>query len=156
MSDEKPMQIIGQVEEVVFPEINTTSIKARIDTGARTSTIWASDFNLENGILKFKLFDKSSKLYTGEELTFTEFETRKVTPSNGISEERYMVKMLVKIAGRKLKARFTLADRSTQKYPVLIGRNILRGKFVVDVKSGNLLKDDKKVKTLKLRESSDN
>ena len=45
-----------------------------------------------------------------------------------------MIKMLVIISGKKIRARFTLANRSTQKYPVLVGRNILRRKFVVDVK----------------------
>ncbi len=108
-------------------------VPSRIDTGARTSTIWASQIKLSGDKLYFVLFDKSSQFYTGKVLEFDSFETRFVTPSNGLTEERYMVKLLVNIGGRKIRARFTLANRSTQTYPVLIGRNILRGKFVVDI-----------------------
>ncbi len=96
--------------------------------------MWASRISENDGKLEFVLFDKQSSLYTGELLTFEQFETREVTSSNGIKEERYMVKLLVKMDGRSIRARFTLANRSTQKYPVLIGRNVLRGKFVVDIK----------------------
>ena len=53
---------------------------------------------------------------------------------------RYKVKIPVVVKGRKIKANFTLADRSAQVYPVLVGRNILRGKFVVDVKGGATLR----------------
>ncbi len=126
--------VIGQSEFIGFPEFNLDDLPARIDTGARTSAIWASDIKELNGQLSFKLFDKSSKYYTGQDLTFKTFEMRLVTPSNGITENRYMVKMLVVIGGKKIRARFTLANRSTQKYPVLIGRNVLRGKFIVDIK----------------------
>ena len=47
--------------------------------------------------------------------------------------------MLVVVKGKKIRATFTIANRASQVYPVLIGRNILRGKFVVDVKKGKKL-----------------
>ncbi len=40
--------------------------------------------------------------------------------------------MVIRMYGRKLNAKFTLSDRSTQTYPLLIGRNTLRGNFLVD------------------------
>lgn len=130
----KPI-IIGQSELIALPELDLKDVPARIDTGARTSAIWASDITeLGDGKLSFKLFDNTSKLFTGKIIVCDEFEMREVTPSNGIIENRYMVKILVIIGGRRIRARFTLANRSTQKYPVLVGRNILRGKFVVDIK----------------------
>ena len=60
-----------------------------------------------------------------------------VASSNGAVQRRYAVRLLVKIKGKKIRGYFTLADRSQQAYPVLIGRNILRGKFLVDVESGH-------------------
>ena len=41
--------------------------------------------------------------------------------------------------GRRIRATFTIANRQTQVYPVLIGRNVLRGKFIIDVKLGKVL-----------------
>jgi len=134
MHHQNTKSIIGQSVHIQFPELGIINVPSRIDTGARTSAVWASRISENDGKLEFVLFDKQSSLYTGELLTFEQFETREVTSSNGIKEERYMVKLLVKMDGRSIRARFTLANRSTQKYPVLIGRNVLRGKFVVDIK----------------------
>jgi hypothetical protein len=133
--------IIGQSEYIDFPELNLQAVPARIDTGARTSAIWVSSVQERDGGLAFVLFDKQSSFYTGEKIFVSRFERRIVTPSNGLAEDRYMVKLLVVIGGRKIRARFTLANRSTQRYPVLVGRNILRGKFIVDIKHNNVNPD---------------
>jgi hypothetical protein len=135
--------ILGESETVDFPELELMDVPARIDTGARTSTVWASRVLEKDGGIEVTLFGPGSEFYTGKVLRYEEFETRVVTSSNGISEERYMAKILIHIGGRKIRARFTFADRSKQTYPVLIGRNVLRGKFVVDVKHNRV-----KVKTV--------
>lgn len=44
------------------------------------------------------------------------------------------MKLTVKLEERTIDALFTLADRTRQEYPVLIGRNLLRGNFLVDVR----------------------
>jgi hypothetical protein len=59
-----------------------------------------------------------------------------VASSIGAEQGRYKIIALIKLRGKKIRTSFTLADRSSQAYPVLIGRNVLRGKFLVDVKSG--------------------
>jgi len=89
--------------------------------------------------------------YTGYVYIFDEYEVRVVASSNGHSERRYAVKLLITVAGRKIRAHFTLTDRSTQVYPVLLGRNVLRGKFVVDVKLGEPLIEAERAKTQVLR-----
>lgn len=126
-------QHIGQVEVIEFPEINSRQVQARIDTGARTSAIWASKTVETDAGLAVVFFDKKSQHNSEKLIIFKEFSTVNVISSTGTSQERYKVKLLVIIGGRKIRAWFTLADRSKQTYPVLIGRNILRSKFVVDV-----------------------
>jgi hypothetical protein len=137
---------IGQVEAVVFSELQTGKVEARIDTGARTSAIWADNCLKEADGLKVTFFGPGSALYTGQAIKFTEFAKTVVASSNGAAQRRYKVRLLVVIGGRRMRAWFTLADRSQQVYPVLIGRNVLRGKFVVDVKkqSKNLHKLEEK------------
>jgi hypothetical protein len=90
-------------------------------------------------------------LYTGKIFHFDEFSQGMVASSNGRAELRYKIRTLVCIAGKKIRARVTLADRSSQVYPVLIGRNILRGKFIVDVKLGKVLKDEEISRSKKLQ-----
>lgn len=129
-------RIIGRAENVSFPEFGLEAVPARIDTGARTAALWASNIRVEDGKLRFSFFGESSPFYTGEEVVFKTFDEQVVASSNGIAEKRYRIKLLIKLKGRKIRSSFTLANRSTQVYPILIGRNVLLGKFLVDVKRG--------------------
>jgi hypothetical protein len=119
--------IIGEIEHINFPEISSKSVIARIDTGAHSSAIWVSSIVKTNQGLEVIFY------YDGQPIIFSEYSQTIVRSSNGIHEKRYKVKLLVVIDGRRIRAWFTLADRSKQKYAVLIGRNVLRSKFVVDV-----------------------
>jgi hypothetical protein len=146
-------KVIGRVEKVRFPYIGAKSVHARVDTGAQTSAIWASKVAEQDGRLGVVFYGASHPLYDGVMHYFDDFSLGVVASSNGQAETRYKVRLSIKIGGRRIRARFTLADRSTQVYPVLIGRNILRGKFVVDVKEGRVLKlaERQRSKTLQAR-----
>lgn len=111
---------------------NLKQIPARIDTGARTSSLWASDVTIKKGVATFKLFGPDSPWYTGKVVRRKVLELREVTSSTGHVQERYVISLSIRIHGKRLNAKFTLSDRSTQTYPVLIGRNTLRGNFLVD------------------------
>ena len=66
-SKRKNLDIIGSTELVSVE--NFLNIPAKIDTGADSSAIWASNINVsEDGVLSFSLFGKDSKFYTGEKL----------------------------------------------------------------------------------------
>lgn len=80
----------------------------------------------------------------GVEHKFDAYGQQVVATSMGHIDTRYTIKTVVKLKGRRIRATFTIADRSTQVYPVLIGRNVLRGKFVVDVQFGKSLKAKEK------------
>jgi hypothetical protein len=142
---------IGRAELIDFPELHFTAVPARIDTGAKTSAIWVSAAQREGDMLRVVFFGEGSPFYTGEPVLFDTFETAVVASSNGIAQQRYKVSVLVMLAGRKIRASFTLADRSSQAYPVLIGRNVLRGKFIVDVTQGVALRAAEKQRALKLQ-----
>ena len=132
----KELTHIGKAELISLPDFSTIDIPARIDTGATLSSIWASDIMETPQGLSFVLFDKTSELYSGKKILIPDYDKHAVSSSMGQTQVRYKVKMTVVVKGRKIKASFTLADRSTQVYPVLIGRNIIRGKFIVDVSVG--------------------
>lgn len=143
-ASQRPPKTIGRAERVDFPELSLSKIPARIDTGAKTSALWASEATQKDGKLQVVLFDENSPFYTGKLLVFDDFETVAVASSNGSIQERYKIKTIVKLKDRKIRAAFTLADRASQVYPVLVGRNVLLGKFIVDVKHGHILKGAEK------------
>ena len=149
----KKIVMIGRVEKVALPDFINEKFKARIDTGATVSSIWASDIRVNKTGLYCKLFGEGSPVYTGEELHFSEYSMRSVRSSNGYEELRYQVVINVSLAGRRVKAKVTLADRSGQIYPMLIGRNILRNKFIVHVAEGDI---DKKVESSNRQELRQN
>lgn len=151
---DKPMIMIGRAELVSFPEISVEDIPSRIDTGAKTSAIWASGIIESKHHLQFVLFGPDSPYYTGEVLTFTDYGSRSVASSNGMTEDRYLVKLLVTLHGRKIRATFTLANRSQQAYPILIGRNVLRSKFTVDVNQGIPKTDAEKQRSKQLQQKT--
>lgn len=145
-------QIIGRVETVKFTKLGDIGIAARIDTGAKTSSLWASKVKIrDDGRLSFKLFAKGSPYYSGKDIVMRAYEETVVSSSMGGIQQRYKVKLTVVINNRKIRAAFTLADRSRQVYPVLIGRNILRGKYIVDVMRGKALTKAEQAKTKELR-----
>jgi hypothetical protein len=144
MAEESEKKLIGRAEKIDFPELGFELVPARIDTGARTSSTWVSSAVEKDGVLQVIFFGSQSDHYTGQPIAFDEFELTVVASSTGHTQARYKVRLLVKLKGKRIRAWFTLADRSTQVYPVLIGRNVLLGKFIVDVKKGDTLKEQER------------
>ncbi|HKR82457.1 MAG TPA: RimK/LysX family protein [Candidatus Saccharimonadales bacterium] len=149
MDDRK--KLLGGSTYVDFPELGLAGVPTRIDTGARLSSLWALVEERPEGVLSVTFLGPENALYTGKKYEFTEYEQIVIASSMGHMQKRYKVKLLVKIKGKKIRAQFTLADRSTQVYPVLIGRNVLRGKFIVDVKKGHTLLEQEKKRTADLQ-----
>lgn len=133
----KRLEMIGRAEQVKLPGLIEDGFRARIDTGATISSLWVSDIRAEEDGLYCKLFGKGHPLYTGQDVHFSEYSTRLVRSSNGHEEMRYQVVVVLAIKGRRIRARVTLADRSGQIYPMLVGRNALRNKFIVHVADGD-------------------
>jgi len=129
--------IIGQAEYVWLTEQGIKRVPARIDTGARTSSLWASNIQETPNGLTYSLFGASSPLYTGETVTAKHFSQIVVASSNGHVQKRYKVPMTMQLKGRRIKTYCTLSDRESLAYPMLIGRNTLRGKFIVDVQKSS-------------------
>lgn len=149
---DKKIKTVGRAERVKLPDFHSENIPARIDTGAVISSLWASSIKEVGSGLEFVLFDTASPLYTGERLFVDTFTKRTVSSSMGHTEERYVIKTSIRIKGKLISARFTLADRSTQVYPILIGRNILRNNFIVDVFKGRPDSESERAKRQRLDE----
>ncbi len=125
--------IIGPTTFVDFPEYTITKIPAKVDTGADSSSLWATNIRETNGVLTFEFFGPASPFYSGHTVSTRHYSLLSVRNSFGQTELRYKVPLKLRINGKTIAARFTLSDRANNAYPILIGRRTIKGKFLVDV-----------------------
>lgn len=135
MSKRQRPTTIGPQTLVDFPRFGISGVPAKVDTGADSSSIWASNIKERAGRLTFTLFGPHSPFYTGEVITTRDYEIASIKNSFGNTEFRYKVKIKAVIEGRVITARFSLANRASNTFPILIGRRTLHGRFLVDVSS---------------------
>ncbi len=125
---------------VDFPDLALFDVQAKVDTGAFTSALHCKKVRLVRAGLRTKLsfwlIDKTGE--PARKFYSNEFSQRMIRNSFGVSEKRYVIKTRIVLFGRTIKAEFTLADRERLKNPVLLGRKLLRNRFVVDVSQTNL------------------
>lgn len=138
----KIIPIIGRSDIVDLPNLGLHDIDVKVDTGAYTSSIHCSRIKVikegnrqavtftipgsklhEKGVHRFKVYD---------------FSQRQIRSSNGHLQMRYVIKSHIIIYGKNIPVEFSLADRSSMKYPILLGRKLLSKRFLVDVSKQNL------------------
>lgn len=132
MKHKHHIKIIGRREFIDFPLLNLSGLEAKVDTGAYTSSLHCENIyvNVEN--------DKPILYLTLEQdqripHRFEEFNTKKIKNSFGEMEERFVITTNIKIGKKNIRSTISLSNRDTMRYPVLIGRRILKGKFLIDV-----------------------
>ena len=139
-----PRRTLGRRELIDFPALALSGVEAKVDTGAYTSAIHCTNIRLETDahgapVLVVNLLDPGHEGADGRPLAFAGFVLRDIRSSNGEVQERYVIRAGVRLYGEVIEAEFSLSDRSDMKYPVLLGRSLLRqGRFVVDVARRNL------------------
>lgn len=135
---------IGRAERITFVGSGVINVPAKIDTGAYRSSVWATGIREKDGRLYFKLLGHNSPFYTGLECSTNEYKLIEVENSFGHKQKRYSIFLSVEIAGKRIRSNFTLANREMKTYPVLIGRKLLKNRFVVDVSGGAPISDEEK------------
>lgn len=138
----KQKLIIGTRDKIDIPEFDLFDLPCKTDTGAATSAIHCHHVRLiqSNGkeFISFRLLDPSHDAYNHKEFRTSNFTEKKIKSSFGDIEYRYTITCKVTLFGKTFEADFTLADREKMRFPVLLGRRLLRGRFVVDVTKANL------------------
>jgi len=130
-------EIIGIHEYINFEDLDSTKFIAKIDTGAKTSSMHIEDIKV--------IDDKNIQIKITPKSAWKNFKISRIThvkSSNGISHQRYYIFTFVKIGNKSYNLEFNLNNRSNMKYPVLLGRNFLENRFLVDVSKEYLLNFD--------------
>lgn len=131
--------IIGAIEPIRFPPMKSPLL-ARIDTGAQGSSVDAQNIQeFEREGKDWVAFDVKNP-QTNEVYRFEKPLHKQVTIKRQLEKERRMVVLMnIKIGKETLTVPFSLADRENFNYPVLIGRNILTGRAIVDTSKSETL-----------------
>jgi hypothetical protein len=132
------MQTLGRSDRVDLPGLELQNIHAKIDTGAYTCSLHCSSNEVVNGVLEFVLLDEEHPEFTGRRYFFKKFDQREIKNSFGEAELRYVIKTKIQIYDRLIRAEFSLSNRGNLKFPVLLGRKILRNRFLIDVTKKDL------------------
>lgn len=131
-------KIIGRVDKVDFPKLGLFNIDVKMDTGAYTSAIHCSEIIEDDHSLKCVFNSNTHQNFGKTEIVFDNFSRTNVKSSNGFKDNRYKVKSEVIFFGKTYKINLTLSTRDDMKFPVLIGRQFLKQKFLVDVDLENV------------------
>ncbi|HET8858583.1 ATP-dependent zinc protease [Marivirga sp.] len=140
----KTKKTIGRIDKLDLPELGLEKVQAKIDTGAYTSAIHCSKIHIEKAkdgtdLLVYTISAKRLGLgMKAKKIKTSEFKLKKIKSSNGQVQERYVIKTKIKIYNKIYNTEFSLSDRSHMKNPILLGRKLLSGRFVVDVTEENL------------------
>lgn len=151
MKVKKPLKVIGRTDIIDMPELGLHNIDAKIDTGAYTSSIHCSRIRLKkepDGTELITFTIPGSRLHEKgvHHFKVRDYEERNIRSSNGQIQKRYVIKTQIILFGRKIRAEFSLADRSSMKFPILLGRKLLQSRFIVDVSKKDLSYLEKKNK----------
>ena len=149
------MNILGRYDRVDLPQLGVFDIHAKIDTGAYTSSLHCSRAQVVEGILEFVLLDQEHTEFTGSKFYFPEFEERDIKNSFGEVERRFVITTTLRIFEEEITTEFSLCNRGSLRFPVLIGRKIMKNRFLIDVTKKNLsFKQKNPVAKQRIRKSS--
>ena len=152
----KEKKTIGWREWVKLPDFNIPFIKAKVDTGAKTSSLHA--FELENfrkrgqDYVRFKIYLEQRKSKPSVEVEAKVHEFRNVKSSTGHQTKRPVIITTLELHGETWPIEITLANRDEMGFRMLLGRESFRGRVLVDADKSYYSAKPKKKKVSKSKE----
>jgi hypothetical protein len=135
--------IIGWREWATFPGLGVEKVNAKIDTGARTSAIHA--FRIKEKVVDgiphvtFSLHPIQRRKIPEIFCSVPIADKRVITSSNGQKQNRIVIKTPMTLGGRTWPIELTLTDRDEMTFRLLIGREALRNRFLIDASGSHRL-----------------
>lgn len=143
----KRLPTIGWREWLSLPGLGVSQIKAKIDTGARTSALHAFSLSTfrEKGVLmaRFRLHPLQKRTDVVVECTAPVADRRWVSDSGGHREKRVVIETLVRLGDHEWPIEMTLTNRDTMQFRMLLGRTAMNRRFIVDPGRSYLLGPEK-------------
>ena len=131
-----PNKIIGWREWVALPDLGIPKIKVKVDTGARSSSLHALEMyfskEAETEYVEFILYPKQKNNKIPIPCRCPVLERREVRSSNGQKELRPVIRTTIEFLDESWLIEMTLSNRAEMGIPMLLGREGIRNKFLVD------------------------
>ena len=128
--------VVGWREWVALPDLGISAIKAKVDTGARTSSLHAFDVQIARregiSVVRFKVHPFQRDSHQVVAVVAKLVDQRWVKSSAGHETLRPVIETDVQLMGGRWAIEFTLVQRDTMGFRMLLGRQALRRRFVVD------------------------
>ena len=132
-----PLKTIGSEEWCSFDELNIPAIKARVDSGAKTSSIQASNIKrvMKSGVrwVQFEVNPIQDNRSVTVICIARLVDVRNIKSSTGIMEKRYVIKTPLRLGNAIFDIELTLANRDSMDFRMLLGREALLGKYIIDI-----------------------
>jgi hypothetical protein len=132
----KKLRRIGWREWVSLPELGIPLIKAKVDTGARTSALHAFSLELfkegDQEKIRFDIHPFQNNVTEVVTCVADVIDKRFVTDSGGHREERYVIRTKMVLGSRSWPIEITLAERDTMLFRMLLGRSAIRKRYIVN------------------------
>lgn len=136
------LKLVGRREVIDLPDLGLFDIDAKIDTGAYSSAIHCHGISTfvseDRTFVEFYLLDPSHPDYNHKKITLPVLKERRIKNSFGKSQKRFIINTTLTLHGIHIPIECSLADRTNLEYPILIGRKVLKNRFLVDVSRVNL------------------
>jgi len=130
------LPVIGWREWLGLPELGIKRVKAKIDTGARSSSLHALDVEEfrqdDRDYVRFVVYPRQKSDQKPVHCEMPVLEFREIRSSNGRVQRRPVIRTSLQLLGREFAVDLTLADRSRMGFRMLVGREALRSRFLVD------------------------
>jgi hypothetical protein len=136
MKGPRTREVLGWREWVALPELGIDHVKAKVDTGARTSALHAFfvDPFMRRGQqwVRIGVHPLQNSAEPAVEVDVRVADHRSVTDSGGHREMRYVIRTDVLLGPARWPIELTLTNRDSMKFRMLLGRTALSGRYVVD------------------------
>ncbi len=130
------MPIIGWREQVALPDLGIPEVKAKIDTGARSSALHAIDVETferdGKAMVRFKVYPYQRDAHRSVTAEAELIDQRQVRNSGGHAQVRPVIETTVELNGYAFPIELTLTNRAVMGFRMLLGRQAVRRRFLVD------------------------
>ncbi len=118
------LPMIGWKEDICLPELGPGKLVAKIDTGARISALHAEGISVIGRLVSFRFAGKHHEMKL--------VGAKRIKSSNGVTQIRPMIETEIVLGHHRFEVAITLTDRGDMGVPMLLGREAIKGRFLVN------------------------
>lgn len=120
--------VIGWVEHLALPQIGLMNIRAKVDTGARTSALHATKIEtfMDDDVEMVRFLVQLHEDHPAIAVETEVYDRREIKNTSGIPEERIVIRTRLKLTDRSWPISVSLSDRSNMRFPMIVGRSALK------------------------------